>query len=199
MTKLMIATPAFDPVVWLDTYRSVVCMDMCGMEVSAFCPDGHGVVKARTLIAKQAIADGVDWLLCIDSDMVVPRDGLRNLLEHGLDVCFGYYASGKGSDGETCLYEPGDSYRRRITKDELHAARDRGEKLVEVRGGGFGFVLVRASVFGRIAEPWFDYVWSYSGRKLSEDYHFSNQCRNAGIALYADTRVDCGHIRLNVK
>lgn len=193
--KLLIVTPAFDPMVWGDTYASVVELNKCGMEVECFMPQGHAIAKARTLAAQRALDAGADWMLCVDSDNVLPRDALANLVSHDVDVCFGYYQAARGAEGQTCLYEPGgDYYDRPIRKETLHALRDGGRFLVEVRGGGFGCVLIRADVFRRLPEPWFEYVWSREGRKLSEDYGFCTKCRNAGMALYADTRVDCGHV-----
>lgn len=194
--KVMVATPAYDPMVWAETYAAMVSLDTSGMEIECCIPVGHAVAKARTIAAEAAVESGSDWLFCVDSDVVPPSDALRNLASHGVDVCFGWYAKGSGDGQATCLCKPGrDSYDSFFMKGELEAARAKGKGIVEVRGGGFGCVLVRTSVFGRIREPWFDYVWSRSGRRLSEDYHFCTQCRNAGIRLFADTRVGCGHMR----
>lgn len=194
--KLLVATPAFDPMLWVETYAAMVELDTCGLEVECYCPAGYTITEARTKIAQHALETGADWLLCVDSDNVLPKDALANMLEHGVDVCFGYYTKGTGKNGVTCLHEAGGTnYDRPMGKDKLHGLRDAGETLVEVRGGGFGCVLVRPDVFRRIRKPWFEYVWSREGRKLSEDYGFCTKCRNAGMKLYADTRVDCGHVK----
>lgn len=197
--RLLIATPSFDPLVWSQTYAAVVSMDKCGMDVECSSITGFGITEARTKAAKKALEGGFDWLLCVDSDIVPPKDALANAVSHDEDVVFGYYSKGKSRDGTTCLFEAGrKKYDVRVLKQELHEMRDAGEYLVPVRGGGFGFVLIRASVFPRVPEPWFDYPWDYDGRKLSEDYYFCSECRKAGIGLYADTRIDCGHVKEDV-
>jgi len=194
--RLLIATPAFDPLVWAQSYAAVVSMDKCGMEVDCLSIVGFSVKEARTKAAKSAVDKGYDWLLCIDSDVVPPKDALENALSHGKDVVFGYYAKGKNTEGKTCLYEAGrKKYDVLHYKQELQEMRDAGDYLIPVRGGGFGFVLINPSVFKRLKEPWFDYVWDYDGRKLSEDYYFCTECRKAGIGLFADTRIDCGHVK----
>jgi glycosyltransferase involved in cell wall biosynthesis len=196
MPKLLIATPAYDPLIWIKTYQAMLSMDMCGLDVECFTPTGFTVVEARNKSAQEARERKADWLLFVDSDMVPPKDALRNLLSHDVDVCMGYYSKGGNTEGRTCLYESDrDSYDALVLKSELHDQRDEGYEIMQVRGGGMGFALIRTSVFGRIGEPWFDYVWSRTGRKLSEDYYFCTKCRNAGIRLYADTRVDCGHVK----
>lgn len=196
--KLLIATPAYDPMLWLETYAATVALDKGGLSVDCYCPQGHSVAKARTLAAQRALDTDSDLLLFVDSDNVLPKDALRNLFSHGVDVCFGYYQGLKSAEGVTCLYHLGDRYERRFTKDELRALRSDGEHLVEVRGGGMGCCLIRTDVFRRVPEPWFEYVWNRTGQKLSEDYWFCSRCRESGITLYADTRVECGHVRPEV-
>ena len=196
--RLMIATPAYDPMVWMETYAAMVQLDKCGMDVVSFTPTGFTVSKARTLTAEAAIAEKADWLLFVDSDVVPPKDGLRNLLEHDKEVCFGYYTKGTGDGDQTCLYEKGDTYGKIIGREQLKELNRSGETLLEVHAGGMGFALVWVPVFGMIRKGWFEYAWSPSGRKMSEDYHFCNRCREAGLKLYADTRVDCGHMRPQV-
>ena len=194
--KLLVSTPAYDPLVCIETYAAAMSLDTLGMEVGCFTPTGYSIAEARTKAAHEALDRDADWLLFIDSDVVPPKDALRNLLSHNVDICFGYYNKGTNSEGRTCLCEVNrDNFDSFIHKDELREMRDSGEELIEVRGGGFGCVLVRTDVFRRLDEPWFEYVWSYSGRKLSEDYGFCVKCRDAGIRMYADTRVDCGHVK----
>jgi len=195
MGRLLISTPAYDPRVCIETYQAMLSMDMCGLDVTCDTPIGFGIVDARTKSAEVAV-NGYDWILYVDSDIVPPKDALANLLSHGKDVCFGYYTKGSRDDGRTCLFEAGrNAYDSYILKDELHELRDDGTYLLEVRGSGFGFALIRTGVFGKIGEPWFEYVWNRRGRKLSEDYSFCTKCRNAGIKLYTDTRVDCMHVK----
>lgn len=196
MARLLVSTPAYDPRVYLETYAAMVSMDACGMDVDCFTPEGFGIEQARTMTANRAIEGGYDWILFVDSDIVPPKDALGNLLSHNRDMVFGYYTKGKNSEGRTCLCDVDrDNYDSFLHKDELHEIRDAGTHLIEIRGGGFGFALMRTRILQRVEQPWFDYVWAYDGRKLSEDYGFCTRCRKAGIKLYADTRVDCGHVK----
>lgn len=194
--KLLIATPAFDPMITAQTYASAIAMDKCGAEVECYTPNGYTITQARTRIARKALDIHADWVMTFDSDMVLRRDTLKNLLSHDKDVVFAYCAKTRKEDDRTSLAKTGrDNYDLFWTKAELSELAENGTNLIEVRGGGFGCVLIRTSVFNRTEQPWFNYVWSEKGRKLSEDYHFCTQCRNAGIKLYADTRARVGHVR----
>ena len=196
MAKLLIATPAYDPMICAQTYTSALSMDKCGMDIEAYTPNGYTVAQARVKAAQRALDTHADWVMFFDSDMVLRNDTLKNLLSHDKDAVFGYCAKTNKDDDTTSLAKTGrNNYDLFWTKTELHELAEQGTNLIEIRGGGFGCVLVRTSVFERIAKPWFHYVYNQDGRKLSEDYYFCTQCREAGIKLYADTRTQLGHVR----
>ena len=83
---------------------------------------------------------------------------------------------GKGID-ENCL----NAYAKEIAAVQEHT--------IAVKGGGLACALIRTDVFRRIGKPWF--VFS---EQRGEDYAFCKKCSDAGIAIYVDTRVGCGHI-----
>ena len=157
---------------------------------------GYDCAHARTNMAEAAKAKGAEWLLMVDSDIVVPGDALELLLSDGVDVCMGYYPRHGRTDGALPFFELGTSgYRTHIFADEVKQLRDDGTNLLQVKGGGLGCTLVRTDVFGRIKYPWFDWVTYKDGHgSLSEDLYFCRELEKAGIPMYLDTRVSCGHI-----
>ena len=199
--KLLIATPYItkgDP----PCKETVDALDKCGMEWDFHVRTGYGVDMQRNRIAAMSLAEGYDWLLMVDADILLPTDALANLLEHDVDVCMGWYLNRHehGDAKRTCLYGLGHGWNY-YEADKLREKRDGGTYTLKVKGGGLGCCLVRTQVFDAMRFPWF--VWSDVSfdrrtgdvRSNGEDIDFCVRCENSGIPIYADTRVECGHIK----
>lgn len=192
--RVLIAVPTFETIT-PDTYKSLWDLDKpCDCDFHFV--RGYDCAQARTNMASRAIEDGYDYILMVDSDIVVPENALRDLLEHESDVCIGFYVRKGSEDGSTCLYKRDRlNYDECFTVSEMRAMRDGGEYTLRVKGGGLGCALVSVSVFEKIAFPWFDWVTYADGHGvLSEDLYFCRECERAHVPIYADTRVACGHV-----
>lgn len=196
----MIAVPCYENI-FPDTMK---CILQTGWHYEDIDMDfdfarGYTVDRARSECVKKARESKATHLLMIDNDMVFPPEYLGYLMEHDLDVVMGYYRH-RPSDPEdkverTNLCKLGQrNYIEQITPAEMKEARDEGYDLVQVKGGGLGFTLVNMEVFDRIKRPYFLFVNYWTGEALSEDLYFCEQCAQAGIDIYADTRCYCGHI-----
>ena len=151
---------------------------------------GYDVARARNMMARAAVEEKVDYLWMVDSDVVVPPDALSTLISDGVDLAMGWYVRGSSDDGTTCAIRAGSmGFMDSLKADELA-----GAGLVPVKGNGMGCALVRTSVFGRVARPWFKFVENPDGSALSEDYWFCQHCAQAGVQPHVDGRVGCGHI-----
>lgn len=216
MAKILIAVPTFETI-YPDTYKSLWDLDKCEHEVLFDSVRGYDVATARNRIAKKALDLKTDYVLMVDNDVVLPKDALELLLDDARDVCLGYYAHRDTDNiyrGRTCICkledENGKEYyhyplESEYTANELHnIAEDvavAGDPKIRVHGGGMGCALIRTSVFERISYPWYDWV-NYGDKNrgmLSEDLYFCSQCHIAGIPIYADVRVGCGHMLRRVQ
>lgn len=198
--KLLIATPyitkAHDP----PNRAAIGALDKCGMEWEFHVRTGYGVDMQRNRIAAKALADGFDWLLMVDADTLPPTDALANLLEHDADVCTGWYLNRHAEGGErTCLAGLGKPWRWYDASD-LRAKRDAGSYTLRVNGGGLGCCLARVGLFDALKFPWFEWRDVRFDRSTGEvhscgeDVRFFESCMQAGVPVYADTRVECGHV-----
>ena len=197
MSRILIAIPTFENI-YPDTYKALWDMDKCGHECQFEFVRGYDCATARNKIVSRALDLGVDYLMMVDNDVTVPVDALANLISHGEDVVSGFYAHRNNENDSTTLTnlcKRGEiNYTMQYTGGELAAYRNNGEYLIRIHGGGMGCILIKTSVFGRIAFPWFDWI-NYKGKgMLSEDLYFCEQLKNAHIKIYADTRVSCGHL-----
>ena len=172
---------------------------------------GYDCATARNLIAQKAIDLSANYVLMIDNDVVIPKDGLTNLLSHSKEVCLGYYAHRDTDNvyrGKTCICKLKDKngsvyfnypLESEYSAEELQTKSAEGEYLIRIHGGGMGCALIKTDVFSALKYPRYDWVNYESKRMLSEDLYFCEGCRKADIKIYADTRVNCGHMLRHIQ
>ena len=210
MAKVLIEVPTYDGSISRATSESLWRLDRCGHDVDYHPRAGYGCAMARNRIAADALDGGYDFVLMADNDIELPRDALRNLMEHGTDFVMGWYLNryARGGRSRACLFKLGGIGWQMYEAEELHALRDRGTHLVEVAAGGLGCALIRSDVFRRMEFPWFEWkdqgrfprlatdVYSLPGDAFNsggEDVNFCLRLATVGVTCYADTRVACGH------
>lgn len=204
--KILVAVPTFETI-YPDTYKSIYELDRNGHDIVFDFVRGYDCATARNSIAQKAMNIGADYVLMVDNDVVLPKDALINLLDGEVDVCLGYYAHRDADNiyrGRTCVCKLG-WYNYPLESEylgiELGDLRNAGVKRVAIHGGGMGCAFIRTDVFRRLKYPWYDWVNYADGNRgmLSEDLYFCEQCKNAGITIYADPRVACGHMLRHVQ
>lgn len=194
--KIFIAVPTYENI-HPETFKSIYGLDRCGHWVVFDYVTGYDVASARNYIGNQAKREEADFVLMVDNDMKLPSDALRNLLEEPMDVCLGFYAHRWGNvfDGRTNVCRLGEfNYTDMYNMNELRTLRDQGVKREMIHGGGLGCALIRTSVFDRIPFPYFKWTHYEDGNVLGEDLNFCQRCSEAGIPIYVDPRVGCGHL-----
>ena len=205
--KILIAVPTFENI-YPDTFKAIHELDPCGHELVFDFVRGYDCATARNRIVQKAIDGGYDYVLMIDNDVVVPKDTIGKLLEDPQLVCLGHYAHRdtdnlyRGRVNICKLDMPGGQpyynypLESEYTATELAELRRQGEKKIRIHGGGMGCAMIKVSVFFQIDYPWYYWVNYADGNRgmLSEDLYFCEQCKTAGIPVYADIRVGCGHM-----
>lgn len=140
------------------------------------------------------LAGSYDAMLIVESDIIIPADGLKRLAALDTDVAYGCYCY---RDGHVVnLLEryypwpeqaanPGESLSiRRL----WHAAQKKG--IIDVSGSGLGCILVKRHVIEAI--PFEDEMTH--GDKQFMDFPWTCAVYDAGFRMLADANVQCGHI-----
>ena len=212
--KILIAVPTFENI-FPDTYKSIWDLDKGGNEVDFEFVRGYDCATARNRIVSKALDGGYGWVLMVDNDVVLPKDALVNLLDEPVDVCLGYYAHRDADNiyrGHTCVckYADPNNYgfpyfdyplESEYTAEEMRQLKQEGKKKIQIHGGGMGCALIRTSRLRKLEYPWYDWV-NYADSKrgmLSEDLYFCEKCKQAGVPIYTDARVGCGHLLRRVQ
>ena len=157
---------------------------------------------ARNRLASEAIAEGFEELMWIDSDIAFEPRSVQRLRSHNLAVVCGLYPK-KVEKAWSSQFLPG---QRTLMLGE-------GGGLVEILYAAAGFLLVRRSVFLEVqcrlqlapchwagsppTTPYFLPMVVPCGDVhiyLGEDFAFSERARRCGFRIYADTSIRLQHI-----
>lgn len=196
--KTLIALPCMDMVhtVFL---KSLIGMDRVGQVKFAFSCSSL-IYDARNTLAKQAVTEGFDRVLWLDSDMDFEPDLLKRLsedMDEGRELVSGLYFKRKApvkpviyqhlglvktidGEGVTPVAVPYEDYPK--------------DSVFQIAGCGFGGCLVSVNLIKRVGEKYglpFSPVMGFG-----EDLSFCSRATQLGVDLYCDSRVKMGHVGL---
>jgi len=194
MIRVLIAVPTFENI-HPETFAAIYNMDIPKDVTTDFrYVKGYDCAMTRNKIAQMAIDGEYDYLFTIDSDVIVPKDALYNLLERKPNVVFGAYPR-KNDPTRTEIFDVRQSEYSNKARWTVDALRKFKGNRVEIRGGGAGCCLIKTSILKEVGYPQFLYViYNQEHSFLSEDLYFCTKVRDLNYKLYVDTRVICKHI-----
>jgi 2-polyprenyl-3-methyl-5-hydroxy-6-metoxy-1,4-benzoquinol methylase/glycosyltransferase involved in cell wall biosynthesis len=148
---------------------------------------GYNIDQVRNLICYYAIQNQFDYVLFVDSDMILPADTLERLMAADRDIVTGIYIQRKPGQRITEVHVDG----KNVTDPKFFE----GKKFVEADSVGFGCVLVRTRVLMDVGYPQFVYHDSIDFRDtVSEDAHFCAKARERGYKVWVMTDMLFEHI-----
>lgn len=155
--------------------------------------DHYSVAACRNRAVADCIGRAATHLFFVDDDVYVPEHALTDLLAMNCGVAAGVVPSIK------TLY-PGDLKAETYVQAGKDGAWCRhwfsGVRQVDVVGGGC--MLIERSVFDKVGFPWFRWPEGFiEGEHVvkSDDLDFCERCIAAGIGVYANGDVRCGHVK----
>lgn len=224
--KILIAIPHSGDMVPID-----FCKSLMGLEKSKNTKImwiGHTITSAaRNILASYALKHGYEYVFYIDADMSLPKEALRLLWQHDLDIVCGMYMIRRGQ--ETYIGHIWNEETERFNPVRFF---DLSKTLNKIEAHGGGCLLIKSHVFDKISRPWFFYndgcpenieyveqaatdddsvivesddgtieldMHLNSGYNMGEDFNFFKRVRDAKIEVYVDTTIRCGHISVYAK
>lgn len=159
--------------------------------------DGASVDHARETIVDDMMAQGLDAVVWIDTDLVIPRDALVRLVRMsnaGYPIAAGIY--------RRAMYQPEkQNILTRATGDEwatlewLRANAEGGVTRVAMTAGGFS--IVRREVYEVLRKkngpPWYCVYDFQAGDWCYEDTFFQRRAFRAGIPVHVDPELHAVH------
>lgn len=158
---------------------------------------GSLIYDSRNQLLEAAKENKADRILWLDSDMDIPMDAMRKLnedLDAGHEIVSGLYFKRKPPFSPVIFKEcrldkigtsliPISTYYNDYPKDDLF----------EVAAFGFGCVMMTMDAVSTILRRFGMMPFMPVGG-FGEDLSFCMRAREAGIQLWADSRVKCGHV-----
>ena len=184
--KTLIAIPTSRDIE-IQCAASIIGMKRKG-RIGVFCPQSYSIGDSRNLIVEHALEIGYDYIMWVDSDMILPKNTLTTLMSHDKDVVSGVYAY-KLIGAENAVTKRFKDKAKDIYEDIPLKEITESKRLIEVDGVGFGCVLTKVDVFRHIKKPWFRYT-----PNMGEDIYFCRKAQKAGYQVYLDTSILCGHV-----
>jgi hypothetical protein len=195
MKYIAVCTPARDMVHTMFTYDLVNMVanhtlntnDAISLKIS----QGTLIANQRAELCLDAMREKCTHVLFIDSDMRFPQDMIERLLQHDLDIVATNCARRRMPTGPTAQLYKENGER------ELVYTMPESTGLQEVGSVGMGVMLIKANVFAKLAEPWFETPWRHDKRGyIGEDVFFCKKAREAGFKIWIDHDVskEIGHI-----
>ena len=195
MKYIAVCTPARDMVHTMFTYDLVNMVanhtlntnDAISLKIS----QGTLIANQRAELCLDAMREKCTHVLFIDSDMRFPHDMIERLLQHDLDIVATNCARRRMPTGPTAQIYKENGER------ELVYTMPESIGLQEVGSVGMGVMLIKANVFAKLAEPWFETPWRHDKRGyIGEDVFFCKKARDAGFKIWIDHDVskEIGHI-----
>lgn len=185
--NLLIAIPTYENIC-SEVFKSVYDLDKCGHRVDFEAVKGYDTATARNNIAAIVLDGKYDYVLMLDSDTLLPKDALQNLLDPQEDIVLGFCPKKNTKNSSSAHISVGDpSNQIRLTN---MPSQDR----IELLYGGMACAVIKADVFKRVPSPWFKFEWTQEFGHTSEGYYFCVQARKCGYKIWGDARVRCGHL-----
>lgn len=173
----------FAKLVGYDTFNR--CAKFEGHSLHIYTMAGTLIFDQREKLAAEALKEGCDYIVFIDSDMRFPSDLIEVLLSRDVPIV--------GVNAVTRRH-PVTPTAKVLTKEEVDGKTvyrwsnidSRGKKgIEEVTSIGFGACMIKKEVFEALPRPWFDAGWGPTG-VVGEDVHFCVKAGDHGFATHVD-------------
>lgn len=152
---------------------------------------GSMLPRSRQLQVLQAMGAGATHILMLDSDMTFPRDTAHRLMAHDKECVAANCATklipaqptaklkGEGKIGVPCYTDPGSKGLQKVWRV------------------GTGVMMLKASVFRKVKQPWFNMEWQPDLEQYyGEDWFLCKKMEKAGINIWVDHDLSkqVGHV-----
>jgi len=149
---------------------------------------GYQIDQVRNLIADWG--KRYDYVLHVDSDIILPNDALVKMLRANKPIISGLYIQRKPGQHILEIYQDAGSGVENIPYSAISHL-----EIIRIAACGFGAVLVNSDVYRTLDYPHFVYSSAINhASTISEDIFFCAKARAANFSAWADVSIKCNHV-----
>ena len=180
-----------DNTVGLDYTRKLKRMGLNVIHIERGNNSREAITRSQALARIKFLKGDYDYLFSLESDIMIPKDGLTRLLKHAKEVVTGLYLIGNDKIKIPCITLPEWQENlkafgtRLLMKEEVEQYVGHGLK--RVQAGGFGCCLMSRAV---VEKQGFYYDPRFQGHS---DIYFFNDIFMKKIPVFVDTDLICDH------
>ncbi len=156
---------------------------------SIFQGQGHSIASNRNGLIRRALEQGLDWVLFLDDDLIVPSDLVTMLLstEKEAVVALSYR---RHPDFEPLWFHTfGSDWKNGLKHEDITPPGT----LLPIAWATAGGVLVSTNVLAKMDDPWFT-LGQHGAELWNDDLDFFLKMSATGTQLYGCSSAVCGHI-----
>ena len=148
----------------------------------------ENITNCRKLLRKKMLEGNYEYLMFIDSDVLVPQEIIKKLMNADKPICSGIFLStfsvqGKAMVAPVAYNFAGEEKIRLMMKNEVLST-----DLKKIAVCGFGCCLIKREVLEKV-----DFRW-YEQSKSGEDAAFCHDAAKLGYKTWLDCNVKTWHI-----
>jgi len=167
------------------------------------------LISSRNKIIKYAIEKDYDYLLMMDSDVLVPPDILKKLLNNEKDVCSGLYFNYTKVKNEfkflpVCYRKLEEKYypiyekffpkaNMKMFSRQMSLIEAKSGELFEVSVASAGCLFLSKKAFNSGARYGMIKKLEEELKGTTDDIKFFKELRESGFKIYCDTSILCAH------
>jgi GT2 family glycosyltransferase len=177
--------------------------------IDEMCRDGAIVIeeqsepfvdKARNVVVDRFLASGREWLLSVDTDIILPACVVTRLMSRRQPLIGALINVNEDKPFPQIYHRIADVGAEPFGVFQIQQEYEPGE-LIRADATGAGCMLIHRDVFeaipGRPPCRWFQHE-AIGLEIYGEDFTFCKRAKVAGFQLYIDTAVHAGHIKNRV-
>lgn len=151
------------------------------------------IAEAREELVQDAIDSNADYVLFLDDDTVFPINAIESMFDYDLDFVSALNFAKKPPFMPTIFTSNFNRKENTINQRYKHIL-DYPEALIEVEGVGLFCALIKVDAIKKIRKPYFASPELDLASNIGEDISFCRRFWEAGLKIYVDTTLKCGHI-----
>ena len=153
-----------------------------GIDTHLFFDASTILINQRENLIGQAIAMKSEWVLWLDSDMMFPATTLLRLLAHKKDIVACNYMKRSFPFKSVAFTDTNDW--------ESWVPLQSENELITVEAIGMGCVLMKTSIFQKLAKPYFEYTYQPKTKDWGgEDFTLFKKLNKVGYQVKVDTNL----------